>query len=182
MTPELLLGSRPTAVMKAATTPRAASVAGILIACALLAQPLGGGAEDWLPLANPPDAGYRIAELRTFAADQCTAPVPRAKDAQLVMWVNAKDELPYVEQWVRDGACGRRGRGGGGGNAVKHSNGVRNLSPTALALSHRSTASLRACAPTPNPPFRISTSALTSTCGYPAFPPQKQDHAPAGCE
>jgi hypothetical protein len=89
--------------MKTATAPRGASVAAILTACTFtfLGQLHGAGAEDWLPLADPPNSGYRIAELRTFAADQCTAPVPRVKDAQLVMWAVILSELPFVEQWVR---------------------------------------------------------------------------------
>ena len=80
-------------------------VLAVALACAALAQQLDYGvtptAPPPLPLSDPPDAGRRVMQLRSYTADQCRAPVPRVTDAQLVMWTILRDELPYVEQWVR---------------------------------------------------------------------------------
>ena len=80
----------------------------LVVASVSLAEPFSeafrGSLAPPLPLSLPDDAGQRIMQLRLYAADQCTSPVPRVTDAQLVVWAVARWELQYLEQWVR-GHC-----------------------------------------------------------------------------
>ncbi len=103
--PQLLLGPSPNVCGCGVMTVARSLVLAVALACAALAQQLDYGvtptAPPPLPLSDPPDAGRRVMQLRSYAADQCRAPVPRVTDAQLVMWTILRDELPYVEQWVR---------------------------------------------------------------------------------
>jgi hypothetical protein len=56
--------------------------------------------------AQSAEVEARLDELRAYAADQCTAPVPRVNDARFVLWTVARSESPFVEQWVSMRAAG----------------------------------------------------------------------------
>jgi hypothetical protein len=99
------------------TAARGLVLAVALVHAALAQQPDYGAtptAPPLSPLSDPPHAGRRVMQLWSYAAGQCSAPVPRVTDAQLVIYAVLRDELPYVEQWVR----GARGGGWACGRAV----------------------------------------------------------------
>jgi hypothetical protein len=101
----LSCGAALPSVCRMPLTPICVALCTALLAAAVHVVPVSAAFIP-LPLRLPNDTGHRILQLRQYAADQCTTPVPRVAGGQLAMFGVARWESQYLEQWVRVGWLG----------------------------------------------------------------------------